>query len=45
MIVEVHTLVEKMADKRTDQLLGWGIGVIGFLVATIGWLLSNYVFK
>jgi hypothetical protein len=45
MIIEVHTLVEKMADKRTDQLLGWGIGVIGFLVATIGWLLSNYVFK
>ena len=45
MIVEVHTLVEKMADKRTDQLIGWGIGIIGFLVATVGWLLSHYVFK
>ena len=45
MIVEVHTLVEKMADKRTDQLIGWGIGIIGFLVATVGWLLTNYVFK
>ena len=45
MIVEVHTLVEKMADKRTDQLIGWGIGIIGFLVATVGWLLTHYVFK
>ena len=45
MIVEVHNLVEKMADKRTDQLLGWGLGVIGCLVATVGWLLSHYVFK
>jgi len=45
MIVEVHALVEKMADKRTDQLIGWGIGIIGFLVATVGWLLTHYVFK
>jgi hypothetical protein len=45
MIVEVHTLVEKMADKRTDQLIGWGIGIIGALVATVFWLLTHYVFK
>ena len=45
MIVEVHNMVEKMADKRTDQLIGWGIGIIGFLVATLGWVLSHYVFK
>ena len=45
MIIEVHNIVEKMADKRTDQLIGWGIGVIGFLAATVGWLLTHYVFK
>jgi len=45
MIVEVHNMVEKMADKRTDQLIAWGIGIIGFLTATVGWLLSHYVFK
>jgi len=45
MIVEVHSMVEKMADKRTDQLIAWGIGIIGFLMATVGWLLSHYVFK
>jgi len=45
MIVEVHTLVEKMADKRTDQLIGWGIGIIGALTASVLWLLTHYVFK
>jgi len=45
MIVEVHTLVEKMADKRTDQLIGWGLGIIGALTASVLWLLTHYVFK
>ena len=45
MIVEVHSIVEKMADKRTDQLIGWGIGIIGALTAYIFWLLTHYVFK
>jgi len=45
MIVEVHHLVEKMADKRTDQLIGWGLGIIGALTASVLWLLTHYVFK
>ena len=43
MITEVHEMVQDMADKRNDQLIGWGIGVIGFLVATVGWMISHYV--
>ena len=45
MIIEVHNIVEKMADKRNDQLIAWGIGIIGFLAATVGWLLTHNVFK
>ena len=45
MVTEVHEMVHKMGAKRNDQLIGWGIGIIGFLVATVGWLISNYVVK
>lgn len=45
MVTEVHEMVHKMGTKRNDQLIGWGIGIIGFLVATVGWLVSNYVLK
>lgn len=51
-IVEIHsdisgiaTTVSKMAEKRNDQLIGWGIGIIGALVSTVVWLLTQYVFK
>jgi len=43
MITEVHEMVHKMGAERNDQLIGWGIGIIGFLVATVGWLISHYV--
>jgi hypothetical protein len=44
-IDEIKDMVSGITQKRNDQLIGWGIGIIGFLVATVGWLLSNYVFK
>jgi hypothetical protein len=42
---EVHDMMQRMAEKRTDQLIGWGVGVIGLLVGTLGWLMATYVFK
>ena len=51
-IVEIHsdissiaTSVSKMAEQRNAQLIGWGIGIIGALVSTVVWLLTQYVFK
>jgi phage shock protein A len=44
-IQEVHRLVHKMSDNRNSQLIGWGIGIIGFLLATLGYLITNYVLK
>jgi hypothetical protein len=45
LTTETHELVNKMSEKRSDQIIGWGIGVIGFLAATVAWLLQQYVLK
>jgi len=39
----LHSMMEKATQKRTDQLLSWGIGIIGVLLATIGWLATHYI--
>jgi hypothetical protein len=41
----IATTVNKMAEKRNDQLIGWGIGIIGALASTVVWLMTHYVFK
>jgi hypothetical protein len=38
-------MISGITQKRNDQLIGWGIGIIGFLIASVGWLLAHYVFK
>jgi hypothetical protein len=45
VINEVHDIVHDMAEKRNSQLINWGVGIIAFLVGTVGWLLTNYVIK
>jgi copper chaperone CopZ len=51
-IAEVHadvatiaSTVNKMAEKRNDQLIAWGVGIIGALTSTVVWMLTQYVFK
>jgi phage shock protein A len=39
----LRVMMEKSTQKRTDQLLSWGIGIIGVLLATVGWLATHYV--
>lgn len=45
VVREVHDMVQDMAEKRSDQVMSWGIGVIGTLLAIVGYLLVTYVFK
>jgi len=45
VIREVHDMVQSMSEKRNDQLINWGLGVIGTLTAVIAYLLVTYVFK
>ena len=45
VVGEVHNMVQGMTEKRNDQLLTWGLGTIGTLIAVISYLLVTYVFK
>ena len=42
---KTHSLVNKMSEQRNTQLINWGIGIIGSLIALIGYLMANYVLK
>ena len=41
---EVKSMVQVMSEKRTDQILNWGLGIIGVLTSAIAFLLVQYVF-
>ena len=43
MVTEVHSIVRKMGEKRNDQVISWGIGIIGTLLAVVGWLTAHYI--
>ena len=45
MISEVHVMVQTMATKRNDQLIAWGLGIIGTMGAAIAWLTVQYLGK
>ena len=41
MIGDLHELVQKIVNKRNDQIIAWGLGIIGVMMAIIGWLISR----
>ena len=45
VVESVHKMLHNMTAKRNDQLIGWGITLIGSMSAVIAWLLITYVFK
>lgn len=44
-ISDVKTSVDNMATKNNDRLIQWGVGIIGFLIATCAYLINHYVLK
>ena len=44
-VATVRDTVQAMGTKNNDRLLQWGIGIIGFLVATCAYLINHYVLK
>ena len=45
MVKEVKDCVSKLTEKNTDRLINWGVGIIGFLGASVLYLIAHYVFK
>ena len=45
MVSEVKASVSKLTEKNTDRLISWGVGIIGFLSASVIYLIANYVIK
>jgi hypothetical protein len=45
MVNEVKSSVSKLTEKNNDRLIGWGVGIIGFLAASVIYLISHYVLK
>jgi hypothetical protein len=44
LIREVHDMIFIQSEKRNAQLINWGIGIIVFLVGTVGFLLKSKFF-
>jgi len=43
LIKEVHDMVAGMTQRRNDQLISWGAGIIATLIGVVGWLMITYV--
>jgi len=44
-VTTIKSTVESMSTKNNDRLIAWGVGIIGFLTSTIGYLMFHYVIK
>ena len=44
-VMDVKNSLTKMAEKNNDRLIGWGIGIIGTLVAIVGYFIAHYIIK
>lgn len=45
LLRELHDMIQRLTDKRTDQIMGWGVGIIAALVGAVCYLLFNFVVK
>ena len=45
MVKEVKEAVGKMAEKNNDRLIGWGVGIIGFLIVSLFGIMVHVLAK
>jgi len=39
----VHQLIQKISEKRNDQIIAWGLGIMAVMLGIIGWLASKVI--
>jgi chromosome segregation ATPase len=44
-IGEVKEALTKMSEKNNDRIISWAVGIIGSMVAIIGFLIQHYILK
>jgi hypothetical protein len=45
MISDIKSMVQTVVNKRNDQIISWGLGIIVALGGVIGWFLTHYAIK
>ena len=45
MISDIKSMVQTVVNKRNDQIISWGVGIIIALGSVIGWFITHYVIK
>ena len=45
LVQELKDYMHQVTEKNNNRLITWGIAIIGFLVASLGWLIQTYVFQ
>jgi hypothetical protein len=45
MISDIKSMVQTVVNKRNDQIISWGLGIIVALGGVVGWLVTHYVLK
>lgn len=43
MVKDVHGVVHSMAEKRNDQLIAWGAGIIVTLLGVVAWFVMQQI--
>jgi hypothetical protein len=45
MISDIKIMVQAVVNKRNDQIISWGLGIIVALGGVIGWFITHYIIK
>jgi hypothetical protein len=45
MISDIKSMVQTVVNKRNDQIISWGLGIIVALGGVIGWFITHYVIR